>query len=131
MTEEQLVEEAQHEAHHLGPWEQHRFLLMVGISIVIALMLVAVSMKLYASSGAAQLDLSRPAYEHVTAKAEQSEVFKGFSAAGEVNEKTIKEFQDMYNARAAKATNIDSFGGDVMSDAALAIDAPAPVAPTE
>ncbi|MDB5168322.1 MAG: divTM7 [Candidatus Saccharibacteria bacterium] len=128
MTEEELTADA----HHLVGWEKHRFLVMVGMSIIIALMLVAVSMKLYESSGAAQLDLSRPGYEHVTEKVATSEVFKGFPAVGEIDKKVIEEFRTMYHKRAAQATNVDSFSGDVMSDAALAIDAPAaPVEPTE
>lgn len=120
MTEEELIAEAQ----HLNGWEKHRFLVMVGASIVIALMLVAISMKLYESSGAAQLDLSRPGYEHVNEKVTPSEVFRGFSAVGEITEETIEEFRAMYSARAAQATDVDSFGGDVMTDAALGIDAP-------
>lgn len=127
MTEEDLIADAQ----HLSGWEKHRFLVMVGASIAIALMLVAVSMKLYESSGAAQLDLSRPGYEHVNEKVTPSEVFKGFSAVGEINEATIKEFQEMYKDRAAQATEVDSFGGDVMNDAALGIDAPAATDPAQ
>lgn len=119
MTEEELAADAQ----HLTGWEKHRFLVMIGVSIVIALMLVAVSMKLYESSGAAQLDLSRPGYEHVNEKVTPSEVFKGFSAVGEMNKTVVDEFQTMYDKRAAQATNVDSFGGDVMSDATLGIDA--------
>lgn len=120
MSEEDLVADA----HHLEGWEKHRFLLMVGISIVIALMLVAVSLKLYESSGAAQLDLSRPGYEHVSEKVAQNDVFKSFPATGEINKDVIEEFRALYAKRAIQATNVDSFGGDVMSDAALAIDAP-------
>lgn len=119
MTEEELIADAQ----HLSGWERHRFLAMVGASIVIALMLVAVSMKLYESSGAAQLDLSRPGYEHVNEKVTPSEVFKGFPAVGELNQESIQEFREMYSKRALQATNVDSFGGDVMNDAALGIDA--------
>lgn len=127
MSEEDLVAEA----HHLEGWEKHRFLVMVGVSIVVALMLVAVSMKLYESSGAAQLDLSRPGYEHVSEKVAQSDVFKGFPATGEINKKAIDEFSAMYAKRATQATNVDSFGGDVMSDAALSIDAPVAPVPAQ
>jgi hypothetical protein len=127
MTEEDLVAEA----HHLEGWEKHRFLVMIGVSIAVALILVAVSMKLYESSGAAQLDLSRPGYEHVSEKVAQSEVFKSFPATGEINKEVIDEFRKVYATRAAEATNIDSFGGDVMSDAALAIDAPVLQQPSE
>lgn len=127
MTEEELVVDAQ----HMTGWEKHRFLVMIGASIVVALMLVAVSMKLYESSGAAQLDLSRPGYEHVNEKVAPSEVFKGYSAVGEMNERAIEEFRTMYKKRADQATNVDSFGGDVMSDAALGIDAPTAIEPVQ
>lgn len=121
MNKDEIVEDA----NHLPGWQKHRFMLMVGGSIIIALMLVGVSMKLYASSGAAQLDLSRPGYEHVSEKVAQSEVFKGFPSTGGIDKKTLEEFRAMYNKRADQATNISSFGGDVMSDVALSIDAPA------
>lgn len=119
MTDEQLTDDAK----KLGRWEQHRFLLLVGMSIVIALMLVAVALKLYYSSGAAQLDLSRPGYEAVSETVGQSEVFEGFPATGVIDQKAIEEFREMYKERAAEATNVDTFGGDVMSDKALTIDA--------
>lgn len=121
MNHDEIVEDA----NHLPGWQKHRFMLMVGGSIVIALMLVAVAMKLYASSGAAQLDLSRPGYEHVSEQVSQTEVFKGFSSTGDIDKQTLEDFREMYNKRAEQATNINSFGGDVMSDVALSIDTPA------
>lgn len=121
MNHDEIVEDA----NHLPGWQKHRFMLMVGGSIVIALMLVAVAMKLYASSGAAQLDLSRPGYEHVSEQLSQTEVFKGFSSTGDIDKQTLEDFREMYNKRAEQATNINSFGGDVMSDVALSIDTPA------
>ena len=118
MTEEELAADA----HKLGRWGQHRFLLLVGISIAIALMLVAVSLKLYYSSGAAQLDLSRPGYEAVSEQSGKTDVYEGFPATGAIDQKAIEEFRAMYKERAEQATNVDSFGGDVMSDKALSID---------
>lgn len=120
MTDEELIADA----HKLGRWGQHRFMLLVGSSIVIALVLVSISMKLYTSSGAAQLDLSRPGYVSVRDQAAQSNKFEGFSASGEIDKKTLKEFQEMYNTHAEQATAVDSFGGEVMSDTALSIDRP-------
>lgn len=121
MNKDEIVEDA----NHLPGWQKHRFMLMVGGSIVIALMMVSVAMKLYASSGAAQLDLSRPGYEHVSEQVSQTEVFKGFPSTGGIDKETLKEFREMYGKRAEQATNINSFGGDVMSDVALSIDTPA------
>lgn len=104
--------------------QQHRFLLLILGSIVVAILLTAVSLKLYASSGAAQLDLSRPGYEQVADKKAPSTVFEGFPTVGPINKQTLKEFQALYTKRADQATKVDSFGGDVMNDATLSIDAP-------
>lgn len=118
---DKLVEDA----NHLPGWQKHRFLLLVGGSISVALILVAISMKLYNTSGAAQLDLSRPGYEHVSEQVQRTDVFKGFSSTGGVDKQTFEDFRGMYNERAAQASDVNSFSGDVMSDAALSIDAPA------
>ncbi len=126
MNHDEIVEDA----NHLPGWQKHRFLLMVGGSIVIALAMVAVALKLYATSGAAQLDLSRPGYEHVSEQVVKTEVFKGFPSTGVIDQQAFDDFQTMYSKRAEQATNINSFSGDVMSDAALAIDAPV-AAPAE
>ena len=121
MNKTKIVEDA----NHLPGWQKHRFLLMVGGSIAVALMLVGVSMKLYNTSGAAQLDLSRPGYEHVSEQVPRTDVFKGFPSTGNVDKETFEEFREMYNKRAAQASDVNSFSGDVMNDAALSIDAPA------
>lgn len=121
MSEVPIVEDA----NHLPGWQKHRFLAMVGASIAVALMLVAISMKLYNTSGAAQLDLSRPGYEHVSEQVQKTDVFKGFPSTGAVDKQTFEEFRAMYNKRAAQASGVNSFGGDVMNDAALSIDPPA------
>jgi hypothetical protein len=121
MTEDQLTTEAQ----GLGPWHRHRFVILIGMTILISLFLVSVALALYASSGAAQLDLSRPGYTSVRDKVDRSDSFEGFSASGSVNKDTLDKFRELYQEQAEKATNYDSFGGDVMSDKTLSIDAPA------
>lgn len=120
MTEEQLMTEA----GNLSPWQRHRFMVLIGLTIVISLFLVSVALALYASSGAAQLDLSRPGYTSVRDKAVRSDGFEGFSASGSVDKDTLDEFGKLYDQQAKQATNFDSFGGNVMSDKTLSIDAP-------
>ncbi|HEU4715483.1 MAG TPA: hypothetical protein VFS14_01500 [Candidatus Saccharimonadales bacterium] len=120
MTEEQLAAEAS----TLSPWQRHRFVVLIGLTIVVSLFLVSVALALYASSGAAQLDLSRPGYTSVRDKVERSDSFSGFSATGPVDKETLEKFRKLYDEQAEKATNFDSFGGNVMSDKALSIDAP-------
>ena len=121
MSEEQLaIDES-----GLSPWQRHKFMVLIGLTIVTSLFLVGVALALYASSGAAQLDLSRPGYKSVREQAVRSDSFEGFSASGSVDKDAIDEFRNLYDSQSKQATNFDSFGGDVMSDKTLSIDAPA------
>jgi hypothetical protein len=120
MTEDQLIAEAK----NLSPWQRHRFIVLIGATIVISLFLVGVALALYASSGAAQLDLSRPGYVSVRDKAVQSDDFEGFPASGPIDKDAVNQFRSLYDKQSKEATNVDSFGGDVMSDKTLSIDAP-------
>lgn len=120
MTEDQLIADAR----GLSPWQRHRFIVLIGVTIVISLFLVGVALALYASSGAAQLDLSRPGYVSVRDKAVQTDNFEGFPTSGPIDKDIIKQFRSLYEKQSKEATNVDSFGGDVMSDKALSIDAP-------
>ena len=127
MTEEQLV----HDAHLLSPWQRHRFTVLILSTIVISLFLVGVALALYASSGAAQLDLSRPGYTSVRQQAVESDSFAGFSSSGPVTKDTLNQFQTMYKQQATQATNVDSFGGDPLNDKSLSIDDPTQSTPAQ
>lgn len=112
------------------PFSEHRLLLLVAGSIVIALMLVGVSMTLYAWSGAAQLDLSRPGYKSVQSQTKQFEKFGGFPADGAIDAKALQSFKELYSKQATEVSALDAFGGDVLSDQVLKIDDPDQIAPT-
>lgn len=118
MNEKQLIAEAR----HMSRWERHRFLLLVGLTIVVSLFLVGVALDLYGSSGAAQLDLSRPGYQSVRAQVDRGDDFDGFSATGPIDKASLDQFRKLYETQADQAKAVDSFGGDVMSDQALSID---------
>lgn len=120
MTDEQLTQPRMAFEERI----QHRFLAMIILVVVVALFLVGVSLALYASSGAAQLDLSRPGYVSVRDQALRSSGFDSFPATGTLDTGAISEFRAIYKQQSEKATNVDGFAGDVMSDAALSIDAP-------
>src|SRR3954451_25062218 len=104
MNEKQLIAEA----HTLSPWERHKFLVLVGITIVISLFLVGVALALYASSGAAQLDLSRPGYQSVRQQAVHSDTFDGFSPTGALDKGALDQFEKLYDERAGQAMSVDS-----------------------
>lgn len=118
MSEEELITDGK----KMNRLERHRFMMLIGGTIVISLFLVAVALALYASSGAAQLDLSRPGYKSVRDQAVHSDSLTRFPASGTIDEKTLDEFRSLYDKQAEKATNVDSFSDGAMSDKALSID---------
>lgn len=125
---------AEHEKLGIDPnrpfrWREHKFLILVAVTIVMSMILVGVAMGMYASSGAAQLDLSRPNYQAVREQADRSEALPSFPATGKITKDSLGEFRTLYDDQSKRVINYDSFGGDPLSDHALGIDAPAPTAP--
>lgn len=98
---------------NLPCYGDHRFLAMIVLSITIATILVAVSIVLYRSSGAAQLDLSRPGYKEVRSEVviEDSNL-STFSATGLIDQTVIDNFRTLYAQQVQKAKAIDAFGSD-------------------
>lgn len=107
------------------PWYKRQIVLFIGGSIVIAIILVVISMALYASSGAAQLDLSRPGYTSVQSQLDQSDgSFESFPATGSVDKKVIDEFQKQYQKQIKPVNGTDAFNASALDPQSLGIDAP-------
>lgn len=102
--------------------KDHRFIVFVASSIVIAIILVTIAMGLYASSGASQLDLSRPGYAAIRNEIKDDPIFVGFPADGELDSKAFKEFGILYDEKMKEVLSVDAFGGDVLSPQSLQID---------
>lgn len=115
MTADELKAEAQ----ALPLWQRHRFFFLVLTVIVISLFLVSVAMSLYNNSGAAQLDLSRPGYKDVRAQATNTKEGDNFSSSGDLDEKALKQFLEMYDRRANKVLGTGSFDPSVLSNESL------------
>ena len=111
-------------ADNSGSWYKARLVIFIAGSIGIALLLVALSLALYVSSGAAQLDLSRPGYQSVQSQVENGETFKGFPSTGAVDEKAISQFNKLFDEQVKQVTGTDAFNPEVLSNQALGIDAP-------
>ena len=102
----------------------HRLAIMIMGAIIVSLVLVVISMRIYENSGAAQLDLSRPGYSSVRDQARSNETIDAFPDDGELNHKTLDEFDELFGQYADEATAVDAFGGDVLGESELGIDAP-------
>ncbi|MEP7204957.1 MAG: hypothetical protein ABI716_02070 [Candidatus Saccharibacteria bacterium] len=109
-------------------WQLHRFLLLLIITISIALFLVGTSMALYASSGAAQLDLSRPGYRAISSQAIKTDNdFEVYPSAGQMDQSAIDSFRALYNKQSSKAKAIDAFSGDPLNPDVLEISTQAKI----
>lgn len=106
-------------------WREHKFLLLVGATIVTSLVLVGVALGMYARSGAAQLDLSRPGYQDVREHADRNDQLTAFPATGKITEESLEQFKKLYDPQSKRVIDYESFGGDPLSDKALGLDAPA------
>ena len=100
-------------------WGQHRFMLLVGVTIIVAIILVVISLVIYNVSGSAQLDLSRPGYTSVSGQVNRTDDIDSYNASGPVNKTTIDEFTKLYDAQAAKAKAVDAFNGDPLNPEVL------------
>lgn len=109
----------------LSFWDKHRLSLLLIITVAIALTLTVISVVIYNSSGAAQLDLSRPGYRSVSDKVNKEDSIDAYSATGAVNKQAIQEFMKQYDAQASKAKAIDAFNGDPLNPEVLEFGAPA------
>lgn len=103
----------------LSFWDKHRLSLLLIITVVIALVMTSISVVIYNSSGAAQLDLSRPGYRSVSDKVEETDQIDAYSATGPVNKDTIEAFVKLYDDQATKTKKVDAFNGDPLNPEVL------------
>jgi hypothetical protein len=79
-------------------------------------------MQIYNSSGAAQLDLSRPGYVSVRSKVDTSDGdLQTYSANGTISKSVIDNFKALFKKQAQKIEAVDAFGGSPLDSTALGI----------
>lgn len=105
---------------------RHQFFLLIIGAIVAAVILVLIALSLYTSSGAEQLDLSRPGIssavrEQASNASNREDAFNGFPSSGPINQKVLSEFNTLYQQELNQANGINAFGNDVLSDQSLQI----------
>jgi hypothetical protein len=103
-----------------------RLMILIIVTILIALIFVGISLALYVSSGASQLDLSRPGYDSVSDQtvSKEDDIYE-YSSVGPINKDSLEEFRALYQKQSDKIKTIDAFSGDPLSETALGINAPA------
>lgn len=121
-----MIEETEQTDAHKASAPAYRsdIVLFITGSVAIAFVLVMVSMALYNSSGAAQLDLSRPGYKSVQDQVSRTDNFESFPATGPVTNAILDQFRNLFDRQVKPVDNADAFSPAALEDQALSIDAP-------
>ena len=113
------IEELRVGATEMNVWQRHRFFVLIACVIIISCCMVAIGLHMYNTSGAAQVDLSRPGYTSVQREASRSDSTDAFPATGELDADAFNEFDAMYTKHAREVIGGDNFDDAPISDDTL------------
>ena len=100
--------------HQLTTMREHRFLVMICGVIAIAGVMVWIAMDMYNTSGAAQVDLSRPGFQEVRKQAARDAEPETYKTEGSITKQSLDEFKKMYQQRRSKIAD-GTFDPNVLS----------------
>lgn len=112
------MEELRTDAAAMTAWQKHRFFVLIVGVILLSFVLVCISLSLYNSSGAAQIDLSRPGYQSIQKEASRGQVNDSFPSTGKLDKNAFDSFDKMYGNHTRRVVGADSFDTQAL-DAAL------------
>lgn len=100
---------------------RHQLTMAIALTIIITLIMTGVSLSLYASSGALQLDLSRPGYEAVRKEIIKPEDKTDFATNGSINKQALDEYQKLFDAQRTQLNSIGTFKDKGLDDDSLTL----------
>lgn len=103
------MEELRNDAARMTVWQRHRFLLLIAGVITLSFVMVVIGMYIYNTSGAAQVDLSRPGYQSVQKEASRDTTDDSFASTGKLDKDAFDSFDNMYAEHARQVVGVDSF----------------------
>lgn len=107
----------------------HQFAWAITLAVLIACLMTAVSLSLYVSTGAIQLDLSRPGYETARKEIIKPTNTPDFAAYGVIDVKTLDEYQERFDSQRTSLNKIGKFKDKSLEDDSLSLSVPAPPSP--
>jgi len=99
----------------------HQLASFIAAALIVAGVMTAVSLQLYARSGAQRLDLSRPGYEQVRQDVNSAKEEPNFSASGALDAAAIKDFDSRLATAQNNLDQMGDFSGEVFSDENLGL----------
>ena len=102
---------------------RHRFPFALFSVVGITIIMTAISLSLYVSSGTSQLDLSRPGFEKIREEVKQAPN-DNFSSTGPVDTQSVDEFDTLYKKQRAYINALGNFQDSSLDDSSLQLEAP-------
>lgn len=109
--------------HYTGKvFRDHKLIVFIVGSVLVSIVLVMISISLYVTSGASQLDLSRPGLEDIRDEARNDNDFEGFSPDGVLDKEALDQFDKLYTEKLKELQAVDAYKSDVLSPESLNIN---------
>lgn len=125
------LDELRHDAAEMTLWQQHRFFVLIAGVITLSFLMVCVSLNLYNSSGAAQVDLSRPGYQSIQREASRGNIEDSFPSTGKLDAAALDQFDTLLGRHAKQVVGTDSFDPTALDLTNLQLVTPSSTTETE
>jgi hypothetical protein len=99
---------------------KRRLLLGIIFAVILALVMTAISLRLYDLDDVSRLDVSLPNRESIRSSANESEVQK-FGSSGPLDEQALSDFQKLYTKNRTALEALGKFDSDALSSDSLRI----------
>lgn len=101
----------------------HQFLMMISGALIVAIIATGVNIWFYVSSGAINVDLSRPGYEAVRKETvDDPSMQQTFSSDGELTQQVRDDFLVQIDILQNNLKQMNDFSNDSLSDKALNLE---------
>jgi len=100
---------------------RHQLTVAILATIVIAIIMTAISLSLYASSGTLQLDLSRPGYESARKDITKPEDDTDFAATGVIDQQVLEDYQRRFDNQRNSLNSFSKFKDKGLDDDSLTL----------
>lgn len=111
-----VIDDLKNDAELLSKWQHSKlYVLLVGV-IFVSLILVTVAMNIYNSSGASQIDMSRPGFSSVQKAVKDDNNTTSFPASGQFDQQSFKDFYKMYDERVKALQSINAYNPAAVQD---------------
>ena len=100
---------------------QYKFALMILSVVALTVIMTVASIWIYTSSGAINIDLSRPGFENIREETSASDPETQFKSSGPIDKDSVDDFNTRLESLQVKINSMNNFSNDVMSDESLGI----------